>query len=131
MMDETQFSLEVWKLLSDELRESAIAMTDKEVAWNEVDALSVIETFQKFNIALLGIEFFYFNKATEHIFATLEIFDTGKQISETWHDFVVRSCANAKLFVTEIEFDQEQLKKGKPIFNIWALSEEEYKNPQI
>lgn len=58
-------------------------MTDKEVSWNKVDALSVIETFQKFNIALLGIEFFYFNKESEHIFATLEIFDTDKQTSET------------------------------------------------
>jgi hypothetical protein len=48
MMEETQFSLEVWKLLSDEHRESAIAMTNKEAAWNKVDALSVIETFQKF-----------------------------------------------------------------------------------
>jgi hypothetical protein len=87
--------------------------------------------FKSFDIALLGIEFFYFNKESEDIFATLEIFDTDKQTSETWHDFVIRSCTNAKLFVTEIEFDQEQLKQGKPIFNIWALNKEEYKNSQI
>ncbi len=131
MMEQTQFSLEVWKLLPEELGESAIAMSDKEVAWNRADALSVIETFQRFNIALVGIEFFYFNKDSEHIYATSEIFSADNETSDTWQDFVVRSCISAKLFVTEIEFDQEQLKQGNPIFNIWALNEEEYKNPQL
>ena len=131
MMEETQFSLEVWKLLSEELRASAIAMTDKEVAWNRVNALSVIESFQKFDIALVGIEFFYFNKESEYIFATLEIFSAEKQTSETWQDFVVKSCVDAKLFIAALEFDKEQLKQAKPIFNIWALNEREYKNPQL
>ncbi|MDQ3751074.1 MAG: Imm40 family immunity protein [Acidobacteriota bacterium] len=131
MMEETQFSLEVWKLLSEKLRESAIAMSDKEVAWNRADTLSVIETFQKFDIALVGIEFFYFNKESKYIFATMEIFSADIQTSETWQDFVIRSCINAKLFVTELEFDQKELKRGKPIFNIWAFNEEEYSNPEL
>ena len=61
----------------------------------------------------------------------MEIFSADMQTPENWQDFVARSCSNAKLFVAGLKFDQEQLKLGKPIFNIWALSEAEYKTPEL
>jgi hypothetical protein len=48
--------------------------------------------------------------------------------SETWQEFVIRSCESAKHFIIETN-DKDELYKGKPIFNIWAFTEEEYLNP--
>jgi hypothetical protein len=91
-MEETQFSIYVWNKLSQHLKTSAIQMTDKEVAWEKDDALSVIEVFRESEIAVDGIEFFFFKGEGEPLQATSNIFSSNQNEPESWQAFVLRSC---------------------------------------
>ena len=100
-------------------------MSDKEAAWEKDDALSVIEVFREFQIAVNGIEFFFFKGKNKPLQATSNIFSADKLKSETWEAFVLRSCENAKSFVIRKYLDESAVSDGKPIFNIWASAEKE------
>ncbi len=124
-MEETQFSLLVWNNLPQQLRNSAVQMTDNEVGWEKDDALAVIEIFREALIAIDGIEFFFFKGKNEPLQATHNIFSANKLKSETWQAFVLRSYKNAKSFVIQTHLDESGVFDGKPIFNIWATAEKE------
>ena len=131
LMDRTQFSFQVWNLLSEPLKKSIVQMTDKEVAWEKDDAQAVVKIFEKAQIAINGIELFYYASENEPLQATSDIFSSNKLKSETWQEFVIRSCESAKHFVNETFYNENELYKGKPIYNIWAFTEEEYKNSEL
>jgi hypothetical protein len=124
-MEETQFSIYVWNKLPQHLKTSAFQMSDKEVAWEKDDALSVIEVFREFQIAIDGIEFFFFKGKNEPLQATSNIFSSEKRESETWQAFALRSSETAKAFVIQTHLEEREKYDGKPVFNIWATIEEE------
>jgi hypothetical protein len=126
LMEKTQFSFQVWNLLSEQLKESIVQMTDKEVAWEKDDALAVVEVFEKTQIAINGIELFYYQSENESLQTTSDIFSSSKIEPETWQEFVIRSCESAKHFVDETFANKKVLYKGKSVYNIWAFTEEEY-----
>jgi len=125
MMEETQFSLNVWHQLPEGLRLSALPMSNKEVAWEVNDALIVIQTFKENQIAVDGIEFFFFGGVGEPLQATSDIFAESKVDGESWQEFVSRSCLNAETFVKETFESEGQNYKGTPVFSIWATAEGE------
>ncbi len=127
LMEKTQFSFQVWNLLSGKLKESIVQMTDKEVAWEKDDAQAVVKIFEKTQIAVNGIEVFFYKSENEPLQATSDIYSSNKMEFETWQEFVIRSCEGAKHFVDETFNNKNELYEGKPIYNIWAFTEEEYR----
>ncbi len=106
-------------------------MTHKEVAWEKDDAQAVVKIFEKTQIAINGIELFFYESENRPLQATSDIFSSSKLESETWQEFVIKSCESAKHFINETFYNKNELYVGKPIYNIWAFTEEEYKNPEL
>lgn len=125
LMEETQFSLSVWDTLPATLKSSAIRMTSKEVAWDKENALLAVSAFREKQIAIDGIEFFFFRGINEPLQATSNIFSSSKTSAETWREYVSRSCDSAESFIIETYDNEKGVYEGTPIFNIWAVAANE------